>query len=203
MVTLTLRHREGPLLPQVRRLVRSFAALRKSDLWSSRAKGGVWFLEVKRSRDGLAWHPHMHVLVHGRFMSQVQLSDEWRKVTGDSYIVDVRIVDSVAEATRYVTKYVSKPVDASVGQNHDWHVEYLRDLRSVRMLGTFGSWRGESILGGRDDPEDWVPMGSLWYLIHKRGGGCDYARHILDQVERGSARGGMPPYRLEVLPAGP
>ncbi|MEM9346445.1 MAG: protein rep [Planctomycetota bacterium] len=57
----------------------------------SKAAGGRYSIEIKRGRNSGQWHPHLHaVLLCDLPIDQERLSDEWRRVTGDSFIVDVR-----------------------------------------------------------------------------------------------------------------
>jgi hypothetical protein len=60
----------------------------------------------------LAGSVHLHTLAVLPYVEQRRLADLWRGVTGDSYIVDVRVVRGAVDAVREVAKYISKAVGA-------------------------------------------------------------------------------------------
>jgi len=53
----------GALRDWVRRIVKSFGEMRRSDIWNH-VKGCIWHLEAEPKSDG--YHLHLHVLVDGR-----------------------------------------------------------------------------------------------------------------------------------------
>lgn len=52
----------------------------------------------------------MHVLVHGRYISQRSLSRIWHEVTGDSFVVHITKVRGLDAALAEVLKYVTKGI---------------------------------------------------------------------------------------------
>lgn len=65
----------------------------------SKAAGGRYSIEIKRGLNSGQWHPHLHaVLLCTLPIDQPRLSEEWRQVTGDSFIVDVRPMHNHEEA---------------------------------------------------------------------------------------------------------
>jgi Replication protein len=164
-VTLTLRHSHTPLHEQIDRLYRCFATLRKRAWWTENVKGGAAFLEVKLSERTGLWHVHLHLLVEGDFLLQRKLSTEWLAVTGDSSIVDVRKVADFAHVSRYVVKYVTKPLDASCFADTEKLDEAVTGLKGRRLCLTWGRWRGFRLLKSEDDGHVWTSCGSAlrWY----------------------------------------
>lgn len=140
--TFTLRHRDAPLADLIDALYAAFTDLRRHPFWRKSQKGGIAFLEVKRSHDGLTWHPHLHVLGQGKFIDNKKLANVWHSITGDSFIVDVRLVRRNDDAIRYVTKYASKPFDPSLFRDPNALALAVHGLASRRMVKTYGSWRG-------------------------------------------------------------
>ncbi len=155
MVTLTVK--DGPDLEErFEKLHRSFQALNKQrhgkgsghSTWTN-AKGGVASFEVKRGGSSELWHPHLHaiVLCHpSRPVDAYRLSAEWLKITGDSYIVDIRpikekegegVMGGFMEVFKYAVKFSSmNSIDV---------VECWRKLKGQRMLSSFGLFYGVQV----------------------------------------------------------
>ena len=116
--------------------------------------GGAGAFEFKRgARSGL-WHPHIHMvaLVPARLdlrTFELELSREWRQLTGDSHNVDVTPIDMSSEKSRFsaiceVFRYAMKFGEMAVeDQVHAYEV-----LKGRRLVRSFGSLRGVVI------PED-------------------------------------------------
>jgi hypothetical protein len=148
-LTLTSSPKES-LKDLIDRLMRSFRYLRSHPTWEKAVDGGCAFLEIKRSDKAHRWHPHLHILAEGRFLKQSELSDAWRSITKDSYIVDVR--DARMEAARhYITKYASKPLNASFSRSEAHLDEAMESLKGRRLVTTFGTWYGTAISSAEDD----------------------------------------------------
>jgi len=81
-----------------RRKVRS-ASSRNTGGEVSKVEGGRYAVEIKRGSGSGQWHPHLHaVVLTAAPLDADQLAAEWHKVTGDSFIVDVRPMHNHAEA---------------------------------------------------------------------------------------------------------
>ena len=160
LVTLTLKHRNAPLKDELARLRKGFQRLRATKWWKRLAKGGVVCTEIKRGADG-AWHPHLHILVEGAFIPVAELKDHWHAATGDSYIVDVRRITNDRQAAAYVTKYVTKPIDAKLIEVPEDLDEAIKALHHARMYEPFGTWRVEIMQCDANDPGDWQPICTL------------------------------------------
>lgn len=181
-ITLTLKHSRTPLKDQVDRLYRSFLLLRKRAWWLQRVRGGAAFAEIKlSSRDGL-WHPHLHVIVDSEWMEQRELSAEWMAITGDSSVVDIRLVRDSGSAAKYVTKYVTKPASTEVYASLQHLQELMIALKGRRLCTTFGTWRGHDLTASPESEAEWKMIGSvdqIWSAAH-RGDAKAYATaHIL------------------------
>lgn len=179
-VTLTLKHSDAPLADQLTRLYASFAKLRSRKLWRSTQNGGIAFLEVKRSRDGRSWHPHLHVLTTGRFLPQTQLAAAWLSVTGDSHIVDIRWIRRAGDACDYVAKYAAKGCCGTVIADPPALREAVAALAGRRTYLTYGTWRGKVMSAPEDDDGvEWVLVSTLESLLASRRLAGDRAGVIL------------------------
>lgn len=151
-VTLTLALDGATLSERLTRLYECFRKLRSSPVWKSRIRGGVAVPEVTIGSQR-QWHVHLHVLVTGDYIPQPQLKAAWLKVTGDSYIVDVRAVHDRGHAAKYIADYVAKPPDFITYTTAEI-VEFAAALHGRRMLSTFGCAHASL---KDDDTEDDVP----------------------------------------------
>ena len=182
-VTLTVRHEQTPLAEQITKLFESFRKLRRLAFWKDRVRGGVAVLEVKRSKDGRHWHPHLHVLIASTFIGQSSLAEHWHRCTGTSYIVDVRAVKGPAAVVNYLTSYLNKPMSYAPTNNPDALREALQALRAVHTWFTFGVVRGL-----REDADDvaivdWQPVASVVQLLRQRRAGDSTADRVLRILE--------------------
>ena len=156
-VTLTLKHDESPLRQKLDRLADCFAKIRTYRIWMDHVDAGVAFTEVKHNDETGRWHPHVHVLTVGKFLNHQQLRDAWLAVTGDSHVVDIRLVKDETTVARYVTKYVTKPADNSLYRNPQALDEAIIAMKGRRLVTTIGSWRGTRLLRN-ETLSEWEPV---------------------------------------------
>lgn len=146
-------------LTQRRRDVRTRG--KGSSEWGAVA-GLVGTLEV--TNRGKGWHPHAHMLVLlDRYVDQKALSNEWRAITGDSFIVGIQRLDPdrpPIEAFVEVFKYALKFSDLTPAQI--WHA--ARSLAGQRLLFSLGCFRGVDVPEElTDEPLDDLPYFEWFY----------------------------------------
>jgi len=163
-ITLTLHSTHEPLGQLLAHLTRSFTKLRAKKLWRKACYGGVSFIEVKWVPHLERWNVHLHVLAYGRYLKQGLLSQAWHKVTGTSYIADIRFVKNHKQVARYVSKYASKPLDSSVLHEPERLDEAIVALKGKRLCATFGNWRGLDLTDSPSE-ESWDRICTLSELI--------------------------------------
>lgn len=188
--TFTLKHNSAPLREQITRLYASFKKLRKYKIWSKSQRGGATMLEVKWSPvdhhgndTDTPWHPHLHVICEGTWISQKELQAAWYAITTDSFRVDVRFVNSSKDAAHYVSKYISKGTNDGVWANADAAAEWIEASKGVRTCGTFGSWRGYKLLQNPTDEAEWVTVGTLSHIVTHAQAGEPWAVAILRDLK--------------------
>lgn len=123
LITLTVPHEGGPIA-QREKLASGWRALykrmwkrwrRRWRAWGAGAYVGTY--EVTPGRDGLG-HVHAHVVIIAPFMDYALLARWWCEATGASHLdlrpsgTDRKPVRSPRDAAHYVSKYVSKGVQA-------------------------------------------------------------------------------------------
>lgn len=183
-ITLTLRHSRTPLKDQIDRLYRSFKALRRRPEWSRSVKGGLALLEIKlSSHDGL-WHPHLHCLCVGSYFDARTLSAEWLAVTGDSSIVDIKLVREPGQVAHYVTKYVTKTVDSSVMRDAGKLQEAISALHGRHLLLPFGAWEHYKFSDSPQDDRKWIDVGTLPDIYRMARQGDPFALRLADALDR-------------------
>jgi hypothetical protein len=167
LVTLTVK--DGPDLAE------RFKHLHKAqrELWmrKHRARGSaldqveaaVWSYEVKRGQGSGLWHPHLHMVAMAESQPDAQqLACEWRNITGDSFIVDVRPIDQADPASGFleVFKYALKFSDMTPADTY----AAFQVLRGRRLVGSAGLFRGIEIPEQlTDEPLDDLPFVELFY----------------------------------------
>lgn len=186
LITLTIKTDGMHLADAVDKLIDSFRRLRKRPIWKSRVDGGAAFLEVTYNSETRRWHPHYHCLTQGRYVPQGQLASEWREITGDSYIVDVRMATDERRVAHYVTKYVSKPLGTTKIADPDTLVTAVLALSGRRLCQTFGTWRGYKLCCTAE-LIGWLNVGTLADWLARARNGDAVATHVLRSIDTPAA----------------
>lgn len=182
-ITLTIKHSDQPLANQLDHLGRHFRRLRATPLWRDHVDGGVAFIEVKRSRDRLTWHPHLHVIADGSYLPQSALAEAWHRVTRTSYVVDIRSASNTARVARYVTAYAAKPMSYATTSDPDSLADAITSLRGRHLWFTFGTWRAWK-LRPKPEPLDWKPLKPLADVLAAANAGNPAALYLLTRLRR-------------------
>ena len=181
LLTLTIRSQGEPLHQLLDKLYRCFSELRRCAFWKAGVEGGAAVCEVTHNQGAGGWHPHLHVVFSGRYLPVVQIREAWHRITGDSYIVDIRLFDSGERAAGYLGKYLSKPVSATAMRVPSLLDELITAMAGRRLINTFGSWRAIQMTDVTSDV-DWIPIDSLASLRRRARGGDVRAIEILTLI---------------------
>ena len=152
---LTLTYKNSETMPARGRIAKDVRNLLRRSLWKRHGGivGGLYSVEVKRGEGG--WHPHVHMLIftrkpiasytegkrEGEWLVELnqEVSDAWRAITGDSFIVQGETWDG---NTQEVVKYMTKaPESLPPAKLH----ELLIWTRGMRSVSAFGSLYGVHI----------------------------------------------------------
>lgn len=180
-LTLTVRSLGEPLEHLLDHLYRSFRRLRHRRLWKERVRGGAAFLEITWNEPNQTWHPHLHCMLQGSYIDRPELSQLWLAATGDSHNLDLRYIRSKHDVIRYITKYATKPLPASVVHNPRALEEALHALHKRRTLLTFGAWTNWKLLADPDD-KDWEIYAHLDELNYRASNDDLIAENILAMI---------------------
>lgn len=140
LLTLTQRlDMYVPLQGRVRKIKKDLKKFVRQAYPTSEGCHGIYTIEV--GGNGMV---HVHAVVFGPATSAYELKNRWHRVTGDSYIVDVRPVSTERKrvldgAVAYILKYISKVPKFPTAEAY---VDYLEALIGTRRLGTWGSLYG-------------------------------------------------------------
>lgn len=199
LVTLTMRHQSSELSKCVDAIMDAFRRLRRLEEWERHVRGGAFVIETTRGARGDRWHVHLHVLVDGSFWRQDALQACWSKAVGEPSIVDIRMIHERAHAVQYVTKYVSKSIDAA-GWDDETLCDYAEGMHRRRLMGTFGKWHKVKIDELPDDPKMTTKDGRrisvmmLWQWMDENAAAVAAAAENLRTLGR-TWRAMMEPYR--------
>lgn len=186
-VTLTLPHSDEKLANQLEHLQQSFRRLRQTTIWQQTQLLGVAVFELTFNEESQQWHPHLHVLSRGLFLSQKKLSEAWARCSRGAKIVDIRRVRSAGGAAHYVSKYLGKQPELEGASDYARAVyDYVVALRHRKMVLNFGvrplpdiDERPTDLPKERDG---WRVVCSYETLIAKARSGDVEAREILTKV---------------------
>jgi len=181
-VTLTLRSSDQPLADQLDRLYQAFARLRRTKLWTSSVRGGAAVCEVTYNHGRGQWHPHLHCIVEGSWLPLEDLRSTWLRLTGDSYVCDVRLASGAEHVAAYVCKYLSKPTAASWSNRPDQLAEAITAFTGRRLIMTFGTWHGVKLKLPADSTV-WRAVAPLAEILRDAANRLPYAVRILSLLK--------------------
>lgn len=133
LLTLTTVAREELASGIVRTLRQCFQRLLHRKYFRDRIRGGLYVIELKCT--GRGWNVHIHALIDALYLDQAAISTAWRKITGDSYVVDIRRASSPRGGLKYILKYLFKA--PSLNGQEDTYDEVLKGARLVQAFGAF------------------------------------------------------------------
>lgn len=153
LVTLTVKNSHdlpavfAHLMASLRLLHRRRNNKRQPSVMHSVA-GGVYAVELTHD-PATGWHPHVHAIwLSATDPGTHRLRDEWKQITGDSFICDVRPIvaehqdsddiDPHAGGFAECFKYAMKPAELGA----DRLEQAYPVLAGKRLVGSFGAFRG-------------------------------------------------------------
>lgn len=182
--TLTLKATSDSLTTRFEDMDRWFAALRKEPVWKDNVTHAIAIPEVTIGKQG-QWHVHLHFLCAGDFIPWAQLKAAWKKVTGDSFIVDIQAVHDKQDAAKYVAGYIAKASDM-IAWSDSQIEEFATATHGRRMLRTYGA----AVLPKLDEDDEADTEGPTTFLcnvnaIHRaEESGLELVRYAVDILAR-------------------
>jgi len=164
-ITLTLKSSDDDLRTQIDRLYNSFKKLRRLNLWKKAISSGVWFFQITKNRKTNRWHPHLHVIVYGNYIPRRKLSRAWHKSTGDSMVIDIRLIKDQNKASDYVARYASVPCNIMTLTIVEME-EIELSLYKKRICGSWGTAYKAKLLGKpKCDMNQWEFIGMFSTVV--------------------------------------
>jgi len=177
LVTFTIKNGDD-LLERFNHLHRSIQLMnqqrsnaikaKRPSIEANKAQGACWSYEIKRGKTSGGWHPHVHaVWLCTSPPDEDQLRHEWKLITGDSHMVDVRPISTepdkgFLEVFKYAVKF------SSMEYADTW--EIFKKLSGRRLVSCFGCLYGVKIpekLTDADLDEE-LPFFELFYRYISR-----------------------------------
>lgn len=165
-MTLTLKHSNAPLVTQIDKLYADFRKLRKDTQFKKLCTGGVWFFQIKLIEETQQWHPHIHCVLSGKWISKLWLSKKWLAITNSSYIVDIKMVRNPDRAASEVARYSATPAQLR-DLDGDQRIEVFDAMHRRRLCGTWGNAKKVSLSPPRSvDSGKYEDLGSYFIVLN-------------------------------------
>lgn len=165
MITLTMRPMDKPIGVILSHLLKSFARLREDEGWRRKIDAGAYCVEITRGEKGDHWHVHLHAICIGGYYPQNELSAAWGRASRGSTIIHVTRASTAKRGIEYAAEYASKGWSSECLESADLVCELLDGLRSRRLLGTFGGWRGRGVENEPVESVGFKHVGSLLEIV--------------------------------------
>lgn len=117
----------------VRDIRECFGSFRKR--FKRTIRGG--FYVVQATNKGNEWHLHLHVLFDGSYFPKELISKAWSEISGGSYIIDIRQVQSPKMAVRYLLSDFLQAPRIRAEDRETFNYVFKRS----RMVQPFGEYR--------------------------------------------------------------
>lgn len=178
-MTLTLKHSDDDLRDQIDNLYRYFKEFRRIKLLKKKVSSGIWFFQITKNEKTNQWHPHIHCILTGSYIPRRELQAEWLRITGDSNIVDIRLIKNVESAACEVARYAACAVNINKFSCDELYV-LEKALKSRRLFGTWGKCRKLKLLSPlKYVAKEWQTLGS-WNAVVGSMATNEVAKSIYD-----------------------
>jgi hypothetical protein len=136
------------------KLKKSFANFKRKKVFKNHIKGYFGAFEYTFNPKTNDFHVHLHLIIlRGKFWNQSDISDAWRNVTGDSFIVDIREIKNAHKGVKEVCKYPMKPADL-MAMPDDQFLEVVKLKKGTRMFISGGCFYNVKLDDDADDAAD-------------------------------------------------
>jgi hypothetical protein len=180
-LTLTMKNAatlDGGLV----RLKKDFAKFKRRKDFRERIKGYFGAFEYTFNPKTKDFHLHLHLIVlRGKFWNQSDISDTWREVTGDSFIVDIREIKDIHKGVKEVCKYIVKSTDL-MKMPDDKFREVVKMKKGTRMFISGGCFYNVKLDAADDGDGDGADDVFSQFADLKEGDPCPFCKEELFDV---------------------
>jgi len=125
------------------------------------------------------------VLFEGSYIPHDLLRDNWRLVTGDSYIVDITRIRDARRGAGYAAKYAGKAVPHAIWTDRESFEQVVVTFRSRRLWQPWGTWRRWGLSKMPKPEEGWVTIGPLHAILARAHHYDPEALYVLSHLSTG------------------
>jgi hypothetical protein len=177
LLTLTTKN-TATLEAGLSRLKKDFVKFKRKKEFKQHIQGYFGAFEYTYNSKTKDFHVHLHLIVlRGKFWNQSDISDAWREVTGDSFIVDIREIKDIHKGVKEVSKYILKHTDL-LKMPDDKFREVVEMKKGTKMFisgGCFYNVKLDDALDGDGDLFD-------EFADLKEGDACPFCSEMLFDV---------------------
>ncbi len=169
LLTLTIAGNEKPLVEQIRRLWHAFNKLRERPIWKQAVAGSATVLEITFNATRKMWHPHLHCVLDAHFMPQGALSQQWKRITKGSTMLDIRAIKRPDRTATYLTAYLTKAPVLPAEEETTRINELMLAWCGARLVRYHGSFKHKQPPDEKesDYPTDWMPLMPLLECLRR------------------------------------
>ncbi len=153
LLTLTMKNAatlDGGLV----KLKNAFTKFKRRKEFKEHIKGYFGAFEYTFNPKTNDFHVHLHLIIlRGKFWNQSDISDAWRDVTGDSFIVDIREIKNAHKGVKEVCKYPMKPADLMSIPDEKFK-EVVKMKKGTRMFVSGGCFYNVKLDDDADETDE-------------------------------------------------
>jgi len=190
MLTLTVSSKDYPNVEDAAEALKHGLRLLRLRLKRHGKLTNFQFLAVfEKHKSG---HPHLHLLIRGKYIPWKWLRTVWEGITG-SYQVDIRKIESEGMAAFYCAKYIGKDLSAFQGCKRWWRshqyseedveiyvpewahlkpIHYMANVNKLRFMMLYEGWQvekeGQDGIRWREPPNNQFGYADLIALAEGR-----------------------------------
>jgi hypothetical protein len=144
-------------------------SLRRSVQWKRKVRGAVVVFEVTRNVRAKTWHPHLNILFEGEYFPVEELKQLWMAATegrGRSVYIQAANEGTVDELIKYTMKIAERKesgpdrVFELLFEEPEVLDEFLSVMYGVRLIRTYGTFRGIDVEAEEEEEEKCPDCGS-------------------------------------------
>jgi hypothetical protein len=164
------------------KLKKDFAKFKRKKEFKQHIKGYFGAFECTCNSKTGDFHVHLHLIVlRGKFWNQSDISDTWREVTGDSFIVDIREIKDVHKGVKEVCKYIVKSTDLMKMPDEKFR-EVVKMKKGTRMFISGGCFYNVKLDDADDGDGDGADDVFSQFADLKEGDLCPFCNEMLFDV---------------------